>query len=68
MRMTVARIGSRESALHRLERFIAAVKHYTGKDPARVSLFAEDYDALTPEDLAEFGVKIERGPSVAECS
>lgn len=64
-----AKIGNRDSALHRMQRFLERVTTYLGRRPNAVVLFAEDYDAL--DDVVQQlerreRLRIERGPSVEE--
>lgn len=55
--------------MQRVLNFIKAVELYIGKEPDRVVVFAEDYDALQelrPRAGFAWLHKLERGPSIQE--
>lgn len=64
-----AKIGNRDSALHRMQSFVENVTTYLGRRPTAVVLFAEDYDAIA-DNVARLEkrerMRIERGPSINE--
>lgn len=61
-----ARIGNESSALQRVFTFIDGVRRYLGREPHRVVLFAEDYDAIRNRPPALKPYELVRGPSVTE--
>lgn len=70
-----SKIGVRISALQRLRNFCERYRDYFGRNPSKVILFAEDYDALLDafhardlrlKDHVPQNCAIERGPSIQE--
>lgn len=59
-------IGNESSALQRALAFIDGVRRYLGREPQRVILFAEDFDAIKHRPPALKRYELVRGPSVHE--
>jgi len=60
------KIGNESSALQRVFTFIDGVRRYLGREPQRVVLFAEDFDAIRTRPPALKPYELVRGPSVYE--
>ena len=60
------RIGNESSALQRAFTFIDGVRRYLGREPKRVILFAEDFDAIKHRPPALEPYELVRGPSIEE--
>jgi hypothetical protein len=64
--MSRLKIGNESSALQRVFTFIDGVRRYLGREPKRVILFAEDFDAIPDRPPALKPYELVRGPSVSE--
>ena len=60
------KIGNESSALQRVFTFIDGVRRYLGREPRRVVLFAEDFDAMRTRPPALKPYELVRGPSIEE--
>jgi hypothetical protein len=65
-RTSSSKIGKEYSALHRVFAFIDGVRRYIGREPKRVILFAEDFDAISSRPPALEPYELVRGPSIEE--
>lgn len=64
--MSRPKIGNESSALQRAFSFIDRVRRYLGREPQRVILFAEDFDAIKQRPPALKPYELVRGPSVLD--